>query len=126
MLLALGLLLAVVISGPAAASIGVAGTGEPKFTNSDTNTVWFSWTKPTPSPPEYWADLAYMHGATGVIGTRGATGATGPLGSGAAGETAVAVGPAPLIEGNSYGLCAWGKSLISAPAEFGPREDTGS
>ena len=112
-LLALGLLLAVVVSGPAAASIGVAGTGEPRFTNSDTNTVWFSWVRPGSEP--YSADLAYKTGATGVVGTTGATGVTGPFGSVGAGEVGIRVQPEPLIDGHSYGVCALGKSLVMAP-----------
>ncbi len=115
-LLALGLLLAVLVSGPAAASIGVAGTGEPRFTNSDTNTVWFSWTKPADNPSApYWADLAYKTGATGVVGSTGATGATGPFGPGNSGDYGVRVAPEPLIDGHSYGVCALGKSLVTPP-----------
>ena len=118
MLFALGLLLAVVISGPAAASIGVAGTGEPKFTNSETNTAWFSWTKPAANQ-DYYADLTYTHGDPGKIGTTGATGATGPLGPAGAGETAVPLGPGgPLLDGHSYGVCVLGRTLVAPPDQF--------
>ena len=109
-LFALGLLLAVAVSGPAAASIGVAGLGEPKFTNSATNSAWFAWVKPRDNP--FYADLTYTHGATGAAGTTGATGATGPLGPAGAGETAIQLGPGPLTEGHSYGVCALGRSLV--------------
>lgn len=119
---------AVLVSGPAAASIGVAGTGEPRFTNSDTNTAWFSWTVPSPPPgqtiAEYDADLVYQHGATGQTGTTGATGATGPLGATGptSGEAPVVVTPAggdAPIDGHTYGVCVLGRySLVSAPATF--------
>ena len=83
-LAALVCLLAVVaISGPAAASIGVAGTGEPRFTNSSTNTIWFHWDKPPdPKYTNYYGQLTYFHGATGQIGTSGPTGATRTDGAG--------------------------------------------
>ena len=133
MLLALGLLLAVAISGPAAASIGVAGTGEPKFTNSDTNTIWFSWNKaPDNNVLSYSARLTYFEGATGAVGSIAATGATGPLGpnggGAASGETGVLVVPTPvaLTEGHSYGVCALGTSALLAPPDTFADDASGS
>ncbi len=123
-LFALGLLLAVAVSGPAAASIGVAGKGEPQFTNSETNSAWLAWTKPQADGVlAYFARLSYYHGVTGATGPIGATGTTGPLGpsggDAGSGELGIPVipAPAPLVEGHRYGVCALGTSALLAPPD---------
>ena len=62
----------------------------------------------------------------GKAGATGATGTTGPFGPGTTGETPILVDPGPLVEGHTYGVCAFGKSLVSPPDVFGPTDAAGS
>ena len=93
---------ALAAASPAAAQVTVAGTGEPAFTNTTTNTQWFHW-----SASGYHAyQVRYSYLDNGV--DRG--GATLDVGGTSSGDTwANWQGVvAPLLEGHTYGICAAG------------------
>ena len=113
-----------VVSG-AGAAVQVAGTGEPAFTKSNDNTVWFSYASPGLSPGD-------NYGLMMIVGKDGATKAPKyflNLGYAASGTTwfnMTGEYPIPLAEGSAYGGCVSGQVFYSYLGAWTPEIGTTS
>ena len=107
---------ALAVAPAAHAVVYVDGSGEPAFTNTTTNTQWVSWQGST-AYATYKLEFDYYNGATFA----GVT--TMPVGANSTGSTWVNWGANTLVEGNTYGICAYGRYTIDG--SIGSR-DSGS
>src|SRR4051794_10730560 len=97
---------ALIIAAPASAVVYVEGTGEPAFTNSQQNTNWVRW-QGSSAYDQYRVEFDYY--TNSVLNTT----ANVPVAANGSGTMwANWSGVATLVEGNSYGICTYGRYWI--------------
>ena len=121
---------AALVPSAAHAGVVVAGTGEPQFTNSATNTHWVSWTGTSPYR------ISYAYNVDNVLVHTEGPYSQPANGSGWVNWSGVPGVGGTLVEGKTYGICAsgqwsdgtlWfadGASSCAAPASEGKRSST--
>ncbi|HEX8051617.1 MAG TPA: PKD domain-containing protein [Thermoleophilaceae bacterium] len=105
---------ALVAAAPAHAVVEVAGTGEPAYTNTTTNTQWVSWQAPA-GATQYRLRVTYYENNVQVQQeTTGNVSASGTTWVNWAGVRS------PLVEGKTYAICVQGEYTIAGDGTFSP------
>ena len=117
---AVAALLAGVLATGAHASTNVAGTGEPAFTNSATNTNWAGWTKFSSYYRFYLAFYAFTNNAQQGPFNSAYFGNQFPNAQNVSGEESFSWNSVTLNEGSSYGVCATGEYSLDNTNLFFP------